>query len=248
MPDVASFEPGAPCWLDLVAIDPEIARDFYTALFGWQISAGHATETSYLVARQDGRAVAGIRAATSEGPPPGWTVYFSCTETADLSQRIRAGGGHLVTAAASEGDDGVALTFRDPQGAVAGGWRPGRVAGARRIGEPATWLGSELITSDLAAAVAFYTAVLPITASEDYGPDRVTLSAGQFAFGTIVESAAQAPRWRPLFRAADITRTADIARKAGGRIRPNHSDSDSGRAALIIDPQGGQCLIGGPPS
>jgi len=34
------WAPGTPCWVDLMTPDQAAAREFYAALFGWQIDVG----------------------------------------------------------------------------------------------------------------------------------------------------------------------------------------------------------------
>jgi predicted enzyme related to lactoylglutathione lyase len=161
-PTRARYPTGTPCWFDLVADEPARAAEYYAALLGWEITTGHVTEAPYLVARIDGRTVAGISMRTADGPPPGWVVYFACPDVVDLSDRIGAAGGQVVTAAADEGADGTSVVFRDPAGAIAGGWQPGRVAGAGLTGEPSSVVAAELHTSDPAGSKRFYRVVVGV--------------------------------------------------------------------------------------
>jgi uncharacterized protein len=243
MPEVASYPPGAPCWMDLVATDRDAARDFYAELFGWGITQGHTTDPPYLVARQAGRTVAGISLATADGPPPGWTTYFSCADAADLSRRVRVGGGTVITPPAAEEDDGAVTTFRDPQGAVVGGWRPGRVAGAQLAGEPISLIWSELHTVDVATAIDFYEAILPLR-SHRLGSHQSTLHVGESAVGSIREASDFPAQWLPYFCVRDVEDTTSRARERGAQIESEPQDSARGRWSRITDPQGGRfCAI-----
>jgi predicted enzyme related to lactoylglutathione lyase len=237
MPLVSAYPAGAPCWIDLVATDREVARTFYAAVFGWQISEGHATDAPYLIARQDGHTVAGISTATPEGPPPGWTTYFSCQDAAALAERVRASGGTTILPPAAEEDNGAVTTFRDPSGTTAGGWRAGRVAGAQLTREPNSLARVELHSADPSAAVTFYTSVLGVAAQSD-GPGRVALQVDGQTIGGIVAETGN-PGWLPYFAVQDAIAVARSARTAGGMINISPIASPFGRWAHLQDPQGG---------
>jgi len=61
-----SYSPGTPCWVDTLQREPLAALDFYGPLFGWEFS--EPGPGGYVVARLDGRDVAGIGALPAEGP------------------------------------------------------------------------------------------------------------------------------------------------------------------------------------
>ena len=57
-----SFEPGTPCWADVMVDDLDRARDFYGSLFGWTFQDLPAEADGYVMALKDGHAVAGAMA------------------------------------------------------------------------------------------------------------------------------------------------------------------------------------------
>ncbi len=247
MPEVDHYPPGAPCWMDLVATDRGRARSFYSALFGWDISDGHATDAAYLVARQGGRTVAGISEHRAGGPPPGWLTYFSCLDAGEVARRVIDAGGDLITAPIPEGRDGAVTVFRDPSGATAGGWQPGRVAGAELDREPGARLFTELRTPEVDAAADFYTAILPLDASADapVAPLLRNLRAGGRTVADILETPATDPVWLPYFAVADTDDVAERTARLGGRVVDAARDSPYGRWARLADSQGANfCVVG----
>ncbi|MDQ4096692.1 MAG: hypothetical protein M3144_02325 [Actinomycetota bacterium] len=65
------YPPGVPCWVDTAQRDPEAARDFYEAVFGWQFEDRMPTEGPghYFVAQLRGRDVAAVGSQPPGAPP-----------------------------------------------------------------------------------------------------------------------------------------------------------------------------------
>jgi hypothetical protein len=232
MPAVSSYLSGAPCWIDLVAVDRDDARDFYRAVFGWEISEGHATDSPYLIARHGGRTVAGISTSSADGLPPGWTTYFSCANAAATADIGRAHGGELVAAPLAEAGNGAVATMRDPQGSVFGYWQPGRVAGAQLAGEPNSLAGVELRTNDVDVAIGFYGALFP-SAVDGTGRWRTPIVGA-----AITPADGAMTGWWPCFAVRDLDATLASARSAGARIDQESVKSRLGHVAHLTDRQG----------
>ena len=58
---------GTPTWVDLTTPDPDGARKFYHALFGWDYDISGPEFGSYANARSGPSLVAGIGVAASDG-------------------------------------------------------------------------------------------------------------------------------------------------------------------------------------
>jgi uncharacterized protein len=109
-------EVGAPSWFELQTTDPERAKAFYTALFGWS-TGGDATYTEWIV---DGQHVGGmLKIDPSWGPvPPNWSSYFSVESAEDTVSRARALGAKVYMGPKSAGTTGTFAVLADPQGAM----------------------------------------------------------------------------------------------------------------------------------
>lgn len=113
-------EPGAVGWNELSTRDPEGAKTFYSAVFGWEANdlqmQDGSTYTEWLV---DGRQVGGMLDMTGRMPdevPPHWGVYFG-TEDADATvEKAKAGGGEVLFGP-MDIEPGRFATVRDPFGA-----------------------------------------------------------------------------------------------------------------------------------
>ena len=60
-----AFEPGTPCWADVLVDDHDAARRFYGHLFGWTFEDLPAEAGGYVMASKDGHVVAAAMAAPS---------------------------------------------------------------------------------------------------------------------------------------------------------------------------------------
>ncbi|MDC3960584.1 VOC family protein [Polyangium jinanense] len=109
-------EPGAPSWFELQTTDPEKAKAFYTALFGWS-TGGDATYTEWIVR---GEHVGGmLKIDPSWGPvPPNWGAYFTVENADDTVAKARGLGAKVYMPPKEIGGGGRFAVLSDPQGAV----------------------------------------------------------------------------------------------------------------------------------
>ena len=76
------YQPGVPCWVDILVADPAPAMDFYGQLFDWEF--GGPGPGGYYEARLGDRHVAGV-GASPEGVPAVWNTYVSVASADDTS-------------------------------------------------------------------------------------------------------------------------------------------------------------------
>ena len=251
-----SYLPGTPCWVDTLQREPLAALDFYGPLFGWEFSA--PGPGGYVVARLDGRDVAGIGQLPAEGPAV-WATYIRVEDAgAELPGATRLIG--PVDAAPA----GRLAVFADPTGAVFCVWEPGERDGAQLANEPNTWLMSSLHTPDPVAASAFYGAAFgwqaesmgPVTLFHLPGyvgglPDEKKAAQWQGMPRDIVAVMAPPdpqvpPHWNVNFRVDDADAIAARATQLGGGIMMAPSDGGGLRSAVLRDPQGAVFSISQP--
>ena len=84
------YQPGVPCWVDILVPDPASAMEFYGPLFGWEFDGPGPGD--YFVAKVRGRDVAGVGQAPS-GVSAGWNTYVS---VASVDDAVRAAESVLV--------------------------------------------------------------------------------------------------------------------------------------------------------
>ncbi len=99
-------EPGAFCWNELGTRDPEGAKAFYNAVFGWTTRESDIERTDdapgptkYVeFLRADGHDVGGMIDITGMLPdevPAHWLVYFAVEDADAAAEKVKAAGGDL---------------------------------------------------------------------------------------------------------------------------------------------------------
>ncbi len=246
MPEVnAPYQPGTPCWIDLVAPDQQAALDFYTRFLGWKAEIGPPETGGYARCTLKGKPVAGIMSTQATGvqppPPTVWTTYFSSTDAGATEQAITRAGGNVLMPPMDVMDLGRMLMAADPMGAVFGVWQPKDFAGAGIINEPGALVWNELNTSDKDAAAAFYSAALGIeTAPMEGAKDYFSLNVKGRAVGglQVVDKPDTPSHWLVYFSVDDADAAAAKVTAAGGSVLQPPFNMEAGRMALAKDSQG----------
>lgn len=115
---------GTAGWVELSSPDQERASNFYTELFGWQMTAGKdhtpAVAGEYFHILHGGRLIGGVVPASHRDPatPPHWLVYFSVPNCERYTAKAVALGARPLVDTMSIGADGWVSVLADPQGAV----------------------------------------------------------------------------------------------------------------------------------
>ncbi|GAA0679238.1 VOC family protein [Kitasatospora atroaurantiaca] len=258
MPEVtAPFQPGTPCWVDLMTTDQQAALDLYRDLFGWQGEVGPPEFGGYSVCHLNGRAVAGIaQTMAPEGmplPPVAWTTYLASDDADATLRAVTAAGGTVMMPVMDVGTTGRMLVAADPTGAVFGVWQPVEFSGAQVVNEPGALNWNELRTTDVDAASAFYRAAMGIDVEPmEAAPGYYTLQVGGRVVGGLTTLEDVPPgtpsNWLTYFAADDVDSVVDVLVKAGGSVLKPPFDSLPGRIAVVQDPQGAVfALIRGEP-
>jgi predicted enzyme related to lactoylglutathione lyase len=244
MSNVTAYQPGTPCWIDLMTPDQQAALDFYRDLFGWQGEIGPPETGGYAMCTLRGEPVAGIM-ATQPGGPPGavWTTYLASADADATQAAITANGGTVLAPAMDVMTLGRMLVANDPTGATVGVWQAVDFHGAAVVNEPGALVWNELNTTDTDAAAAFYQNALGIRAVESESAEGyLTLQVGDRPVGgmqALDKSMGAPPYWLAYFAVDDVDITQDALVRAGGDVLLPPSDIAMGRLAIVRDPQGG---------
>jgi uncharacterized protein len=113
-------EPGGITWEDLRSHDPDAARDFYGAVFGYTYTPMPEAGPDYAMFYQPGGeaplgGMGGMMGA--EGAPAHWIVYFRVADT-DAAVTAAEGNGGTVIAPAFDTTYGRMAGITDPAGAM----------------------------------------------------------------------------------------------------------------------------------
>ncbi|MGW1075852.1 VOC family protein [Streptomyces sp. NPDC002537] len=254
MPDVTGpYAPGTPCWVDLMVPDQQAALDFYRDLFGWQGETGPPETGGYAVCSLNGKPVAGIMTAMNPDgskpdptPPTVWTTYIATADVDAAEKAITGNGGQVMMPGMDVLELGRMAVASDPTGAVFGLWQAKDFPGAGVVNEPGAIIWNELNTRDTAAASAFYTKALGITAAPMEGADGYfALNVDGRTVGGMqslanIDGPPDAPsHWLTYFSVDDTDSTVAALVRAGGNVLKPAFDMMAGRMAVVQDPQGG---------
>ena len=243
MPERSSYPAGTPSWVDLNTTDPAAAREFYGQLFGWQFDTN--AEFHYVTVTKNGKQVCGINDMPVTEQPPSWFTYFATDDAQKLGELVTANGGAIALGPMQVGAQGTMLLWLDTTGAIAGAWQAGAMSGAQLVGETGALVWNELNTRELDDAVAFYTAILPVTAHD--------ASDGDFHYQTLQVQGRDVagmwqmradvppdtpPHWAVYFGVDDTDAAVGAATALGATVTSSAKDSPYGRFAELADPQG----------
>jgi uncharacterized protein len=113
-------EKGAPIWNELSTRDPDGAKRFYGAVFGWEGNdlemEGGRTYTEWLV---DGERVGGMfdmRGHVPDQVPPHWLAYFGSVDTDEAVAKVKELGGEVLVGP-FDIEPGRLAVVKDPFGA-----------------------------------------------------------------------------------------------------------------------------------
>ncbi|MFJ1708660.1 VOC family protein [Kitasatospora sp. NPDC088346] len=249
MPEVTTpYQPGTPCWVDLMAKDQQAALDFYRDLFGWQGEIGPAEFGGYAICTLNGRPVAGIGPTMApEGmpePPVAWTTYLASDDADATLAAVTAAGGTALMPVMDVGTVGRMLVVADPTGAVFGVWQRVDFPGAQVVNEPGALIWNELNTADPAVASAFYTAAFGVELPLMEGATHYwSLNVNGKPVGGVQKLGGALPpgtpsHWLTYFAVDDTDSTVDALVKARGSVLAPPTDAPWGRYAIVQDPQG----------
>ena len=245
MPPRSSYPEGTPNWVDLQTTDAGAAKAFYGAIFGWTFDdrpMPHGGD--YSIAMLDGETVAAIAPQAAElleaQVPPMWNTYIAVDDADAAAARAAAAGGQILMEPFDVPEAGRMAFVADPTGAAVALWQEAGHIGATVVNEPNTLTWNELQTSDVAAALPFYEAVVGLTAREvPMGDTPYTmLFVGEDFVGGAIAAAGVPNHWHVWFAVSDADATVAAAAAAGAAILSEPQDMQIGRSASLKDPQG----------
>jgi predicted enzyme related to lactoylglutathione lyase len=248
LPTRDGYREGVPSWVDLSTTDPERARAFYEALFGWDVEEAGTDSTPYWMAYQKGRPAAGMGPAQGEARFSAWTTYFAVDAVDATVERIEAAGGQIVFAATDIMDSGRMALAADPTGAVFGVWQAGQHKGAGIVNEHGALNWNELLVDDAASALGFYEAVFGHSSEETEGgsgPYYVLSAGDRPVAGVMSKPAPEIPNsWGVYFAVDDAGVAVKTAVEHGGSVSYGPIDlPDVGTIAGLVDPTGGHFTV-----
>jgi uncharacterized protein len=246
MGERTQYTPGTFSWSELQTSDPDAAKSFYAALFGWQAEDLTVPGGGYYsMQRLDGKDVAAIApqptAQRDAGVPPLWNSYVTVESADAAAERAGELGGTVHAPAFDVMDAGRMAVIQDPQGAFFMVWEPKSSIGAGLVNVPGALCWNELAAADLDAAPQFYEQLFGWKVEPfEGGPMRyLTIKNGQATNGGMREKQPEEPpNWLVCFAVEDVD--AGIARvgELGGGTIAGPFEMAMGKIAIVRDAQG----------
>ncbi len=112
-------EPGAISWNEVNTRDPEAAKAFYGAVFGWDFEDSEHQLGTYTSIKLGDRPVGGMIDLTGRAPdevPAHWQVYFAVEDTDATVEAVKERGGSVIFEPVDI-DAGRFAILTDPHGA-----------------------------------------------------------------------------------------------------------------------------------
>ncbi len=253
---------GNPCWYELTTSKNGLkpAEDFYAAILGWTFQDSGMKGFDYHLAQSDGDTVAGVMPPHDEGEniPPHWMIYFAVADADAFVDAARAAGATVRRGPNDVPGTGRFALLADPQGASFGILQPDtskmsdaeiakikRGEGAFQQTKPGHGAWNELMSTDPAAAFAFYSKLLGWTkgAAIDMGKMgtyQLVQHEGVDIGGMMGLGDAPVPKWLPYFGVRGrVSDAVSAVKSAGGSIHHGPVEvPGGGHIAVGQDPQG----------
>lgn len=249
----ATFQAGAPCWLDLMTSDVDRAKDFYGKLLGWEFEQGDEEKYGgYVTATKNGELVAGIMAKGEGSPFPDlWSTYLGTNDADVTVAKVKEAGGTVLMEPMDVPDQGRMGMVQDVGGAAVGIWEPGPMAGYGTTYEVGTPYWHELFTRTYEPTLDFYRNafdwdVSVVGDSDDFR--YATLGADDNGRAGVMDASAWLPEpvpahWRVYFGVEDAAASAELVKELGGQVLDGPEDTPYGKIVTIQDPMGATLLI-----
>jgi hypothetical protein len=247
---------GVFSWVELLTTDLAAAKKFYGEVFGWQIKACPEITSFETAEIGIGSEMIGTMVASPpENPSPScWGTYVTVSDIAKtLELAVRLGGSVVFGPMDIPGVGRIAVV-RDPQGAhlmpvqyampsnppgLVPEFRPARAATMNAF----SWW--ELMTSDFAAARAFYGGVFGWTFQRMPNFEYEVIEQNGLMIGGLMGMPPQCPAgtppcWNVYVNVADADAICENVRRNGGTVLAGPEDIPTiGRFAVLQDPTGG---------
>lgn len=245
-------------WHDLSTNDVEGAKRFYGEIFNWKVEGA-----DYLHISAGDQMIGGIRAlGPNEKQPPAWLGYVLVDDVAATVATIEKQHGRVYMPTKVMDKVGTFAVTADPTGAVFAPWRSARSEENEPEGPvarpaPGTFCWDELVTTDPAAASAFYASVfgwepkaMEMGGGMTYtlfnrpgtsGPDGNPVGAGG-----MMKAPEGMPHsfWISYVMVESADRSSERALKLGAKVMVPPTDIPNvGRFSCWSDPQGAAIAV-----
>jgi predicted enzyme related to lactoylglutathione lyase len=228
--------------------DKPKALQFYTQLFGWNVSEMDMGEHgTYPMIGVGEKSLGGVVALKEESIPAHWIAYVTVDNVDGATDKARQMGGSVHVAPTDIPGIGRFSAIADPQGATIYPFKFEGDAPPEEEGPPVAghFCWNELLTSDPQAASDFYKSVFGWSVQTSDMGEMGTYwllergSKQEAGMMTMPPEAEAPPHWLPYIAVDDVDRTVKMCDELGGKTYYQATDiPDVGRFAVLADPEG----------
>ena len=240
-------------WHDLGTKDLDGAKKFYGEVFNWTFEASANDPYTHITAGD--QMIGGIRLMdANEHQPPSWLGYVGVDDVAATVATITGAGGKVYMPTMTMENVGTFAVTADPTGAAFAPWksaRPGEDVERPGMPKPFTFCWDELMSTDPAAAGAFYEKVFGWTSRPvDMGggmiytlldrPGVKNAKGDQASAGGMMKSPPEVPHsfWLAYVGVDSCDKVSERAARLGATVTMPPTDIPNvGRFASWLDPQ-----------
>lgn len=238
--------PGKFVWFELVTKDAKRAQAFYGEVLGWKVEAAPMPGFTYEMIKVGDQTIGGY--ATPQGDQKThWFSHVSVDNVDAVAKAAVAAGGRAVAPAMDVPEVGRMQRIADPLGAELSIFHSSRGDEPDAKGKDGTFFWNELLASDPAKAVGFYTKALGYTDKPtDFGGEiyHVLEQSGAPRAGIMKAPMGAPDHWLPYVQVADCDATLARAIKHGATQLAAPEDIPGiGRFAVFKDPVGGAIAV-----
>ncbi|HSS59660.1 MAG TPA: VOC family protein [Solirubrobacteraceae bacterium] len=243
MGERTSYPAGTFSWVDLQTDDLDAAKRFYGELLGWSYNDIPIGDDSvYSMAQVHGHNVAGLGERQDESIPPHWNCFVTVEDADASAARAAELGATILAPPFDVFDAGRMSAFADPQGAVLSVWQAKESIGAGLVNAVGALTWNDLVTPDVEASAAFYSALFGWQITEVEGSDGQYWSitnGGRINGGLLPIIEGGHPAWNLYFACEDVDATVARANELGGETFMGPMDVPNGSRFAILRDAGG---------
>jgi hypothetical protein len=243
MGERTSYPAGTFSWVDLQTDDLDAAKRFYGELLGWSYNDIPIGDDSvYSMAQVHGHNVAGLGERQDESIPPHWNCFVTVEDADASAARAAELGATILAPPFDVFDAGRMSAFADPQGAVLSVWQAKESIGAGLVNAVGALTWNDLVTPDVEASSAFYSALFgwQIAEVEGSGGQYWSITnGGRLNGGLLPLIEGGHPAWNLYFACEDVDATVARANELGGETFMGPMDVPNGSRFAILRDAGG---------
>jgi len=243
----STVDTGRFVWYEHLTKDPKAAIEFYSDVVGWTTQPFGEWYVMWVGSQGPLGGVMKLpEQAEKMGAPPHWMGHVQVDSVDATAAQIKQLGGRVYKEPEDIPTIGRFAIVADPQGAVISIFTPSTPMTLHDPSKAGEFCWNELMTSDSAAAVKFYSQIFgwKVLQEMDMGPMGTyhVFGVGDRQIGgmmKIPQGAPMPPAWLYYTDVADLEGSTARATKRGAKVLNGPMDvPGGGRITQLMDPQG----------